>query len=180
MKRIQLIGIGLSLIAMPLAAQDTTRPRPPGPGPRAGMGMHGPHGGDAMMGMMREMMGPMIRIMAYEPGHLLAWKDSLRLTNDQITKLTAIRDAARSAHDAAAADAKTHMNAVSQAFQAAAPDTNALRAHFNEAHAGMGKAHWAMLSAAARAKPVLTDAQRQRVDVWANEMQQHMQQQRTM
>lgn len=179
MKRIQLIGIGLSLIALPLAAQDTTRPRPPGPG-RAGMGMHGPHGADGMTGMMHEMMGPMMRAMAYEPGHLLAWKDSLRLTNDQVTRLTAIRDAAKAAHDAAAGGAKTHMNAVSQAFQAAAPDTNALRAHFNEAHAAMGKAHGAMLSAAARAKAVLTDAQRQRVDVWANEMQQHMQQQRTM
>lgn len=174
MKRIQLICFGLSLIAMPLAAQDTTRPRPPGPGPRAGMGMHGPSGAGGMMGMMSmmgEMMGPMIRIMAYEPGHLLAWKDSLRLTPDQITKLTAIRDAAKSAHDAAAGGAKTHMNAVSQAFQAAAPDTNALRAHFNEAHAGMGKAHWAMLSAAAQAKPVLTDAQRQRVEAWANAME---------
>ena len=180
MKRIQLIAIGLSLIAMPLVAQDTTRPHHPGPGPRAGMGMQGPHGGDAMMGMMGDMMGPMIKVMAYEPGHLLAWKDSLRLTNDQVTRLTAIRDAAKAAHDAAAGGAKTHMNAVSQAFQAAAPDTNALRAHFNEAHAAMGKAHEAMLSAAARAKAVLTDAQRQRVDVWANEMQQHMQQQRAM
>lgn len=172
MKALRLITISLCCIAAPLAAQDTTHPRPPGP--RAGMGMHGPYGGDAMMGMMREMMGPMIRIMAYEPGHLLAWKDSLQLTADQITKLTAIRDAAKSGHDAAAAAAKTHMNAVSQAFQATAPDTNALRAHFTEAHAAMGNAHWAMLSAAAQAKPVLTDAQRQRVEAWANAMQQRM------
>ncbi len=170
MKALGLITISLCCIAAPLAAQDTTRPQPRGPGPHAGMGMHG----DAMMGMMREMMGPMMRIMAYEPGHLLAWKDSLRLTNDQITKLTAIRDAARSGHDAAAAAAKTHMNAVSHAFQATAPDTNALRAHFTEAHAAMGNAHWAMLSAAAQAKPVLTDAQRQRVEAWANAMQQRM------
>ena len=180
MKRLQLIGIGLSLIALPLTAQDTTPPRPPGPGPRAGMGMHGPHGAGGMMGMMGEMMGPMIRAMAYEPGYLLARKDSLRLTNDQITKLTAIRDAARSAHDAAAGGAKTHMNAVSQALQAAAPDTNALRAHFNEAHAAMGKAHEAMLLAAAQAKAALTDAQRQQVNVWADAMQQRMLQQRMM
>ncbi len=178
MKRIQLIGIGLCLIAMPLVAQDTTRPLPPGQGPRPGMGMgmHGPHGAGGMMGMMQGMMGPMMRVMAYEPGHLLAWKDSLRLTSDQVTRLTAIRDAAKAAHDAAAGSAMTHMNAVSQAFQAAAPDTNALRVHFNEAHAAMGKAHAVMLSAAARAKAVLTDAQRQRVDVWANQMQQQMQQ----
>jgi hypothetical protein len=64
------------------------------------------------------------------------------------------------------------MNALSQAFQAAAPDTNALRAHFNEAHAAMGKAHGVMLAAAAQAKAVLTDAQRQRVEAWANAMQQ--------
>ena len=173
MRTLAIITISLCCIATPLAAQDTTHRHQMQP-PRGAMAM------DDMMPMMRELMGPMIRIMAYEPGHLLARKDSLRLTNDQITRLTAIRDAAKAAHDAAAGGAKTHMNAVSQAFQAAAPDTNALRAHFNETHAGMGKAHWAMLLAAAQAKPVLTEAQRQRVEAWANAMEQRMQHEHTM
>lgn len=127
---------------------------------------------DEMMPMMREMMAPIMRVMAYTPEHLLARKDSLKLTSDQISRLTAIQTSAKSSHDAAAADVKTHLGAVSQAFQAASPDTGALRAHFDEAHAAMGKAHWAMLSAAAQAKAVLTDAQRQKVDAWVNAMEQ--------
>ena len=129
-------------------------------------------GGDEMMAMMREMMAPMVRIIAYTPGSLLAHKDSLNLTADQVSKLTAIRDANRAGHDAAAADFKTHMDELTQAFQTAAPDTNALRPHFDAAHAAMGKAHWAGLSAAAQARALLTDAQRQKVDAAVNAMMQ--------
>ena len=125
-----------------------------------------------MMGMMREMMAPFMRIMAYTPDALLYRRDSLKLTSDQVTKLTAIRDAAKPAHDAAVADFKTHAGAVSSAFQGAAPDTNALKPHFDESHAAMGKAHWAELAAAAQAKAVLTDDQRKKVDAAVTRMMQ--------
>src|SRR5216110_2245248 len=115
-------------------------------------------GMDEMMGMMREMMAPMVGVIAYTPGHLLAQKDSLKLTPDQVTKLTNIENSAKAAHETGAADFKTHMGAVSQAFQTAAPDTTALRPHFEAAHAAMGKAHWAMVAAAAQSRAVLTDA----------------------
>jgi Spy/CpxP family protein refolding chaperone len=125
-----------------------------------------------MMAMMREMMAPLMPIMAYEPGMLLDRRDSLKLTADQVTKLTAIRDAAKPAHDAGAADFKTHAGALASAFQGASPDTNALKPHFDEAHAAMGKAHWAALSAAAQAKAVLTDDQRKKVDAAVTRMMQ--------
>jgi Spy/CpxP family protein refolding chaperone len=96
----------------------------------------------------------------------------LKLTSDQVTKLTAIRDAAKPAHDAAVADFKTHAGAVSSGFQRASPDTSAIRPHFEEAHAAMGKAHWAALSAAAQAKAVLTDDQRKKVDAAVTRMMQ--------
>jgi hypothetical protein len=174
MKAIGLITIGLCCIAAPLMAQDTTHARHPAQRPHAGMmGPRGGHGDmDDMMPMMREMMAPMMRAMAYTPEHLLSRKDSLKLTPDQITRLTAIQTSAKSAHDAAAADMKTHMGALSQAFQAASPDTNAIRMHFDAVHAAMGKAHWAMLSAAAQARASLTDAQRQRVDARVSAMEQ--------
>jgi Spy/CpxP family protein refolding chaperone len=174
MKALGLIAISLCCIAAPLAAQDTTHARHPGMRPGMGRGM------DDMMGMMREMMAPMMGVIAYAPGHLLAQKDSLKLTADQVTKLTTIENTAKTAHDAGAADFKTHMGAVSQGFQAAAPDTTALRPHFEAAHAGMGKAHWAMVAAAAQARAVLTDAQRQKVDGWVNTMRQRMMQEHTM
>lgn len=174
MKTLAILTLSLSCFAAPLAAQDTTH-RHQEARPRGMMG-----GMDDMMPMMREMMAPMMRAMAYTPQHLLARKDTLKLTADQVTRLTTIQTAAKSAHDAAAADIKTHLGAVSQAFQAAAPDTNALRPHFEAAHTAMGKAHWTMLAAAAQARAVLTDAQRQKVDAWVSAMEQRMQHEHTM
>src|SRR5438067_930842 len=178
MKSLGIIALALCCIAAPLAGQqDTSRARRPRTRPYGqrtdrgtGMGMD-----NNMMSMMREMMAPMMRVIAYEPEHLLARKDSLQLTNDQVTKLTTIQTASKSTHDAAANDVKTHMDELNQAFQTAAPDTNALRMHFDAAHAAMGKAHWAMLSAAAQARAVLTDAQRSKIDSWVNMMGQRAQ-----
>lgn len=143
------IGIAAlaALLGAPLSAQE-----------------HDMAGQGRMHEMMEEMMGPMMRGMAFAPDHLLARKDALGLTSPQVTRLTAIRDAAKTAHDAAHTDAKTHMDAVALAMQAAAPDTNAVRVHFQAAHDAMGRAHLTMLTAAAQAKAVLTDDQRGRVD----------------
>lgn len=171
-----LITLSLCLIAVPLAAQDTTHRHQ---GQRAHAMARGEM--DEMMPMMHEMMAPMLRVMAYTPEHLLARKDTLKLTSDQVTRLTSIQNSAKSAHDAAAVDMKTHMGAVSHAFQgAAASDTTALRPHFEAAHAAMGKAHWSMLVAAAQARAVLTEAQRQKVDAWVTALQQRMEHERTM
>lgn len=155
------------VVAAPLAAQqpDTTKP-PMGMPP-----MH-PMMGQMMMQMM-DMMGPMMRTMAFTPDHLLARKDALELTAQQVTRLTALRDAAKAAHDAAQAEMQTHMTALAQAMQAGAPDTGAVKQHFQAAHTAMGRAHWAMLVAAAQARALLTDAQRGRVDGWADMMEMH-------
>ena len=154
----------LTLAAVPLAAQE-----PPS---------HQQHGGQApgakmdhRMPMMEEMMAPMMRMMAFTPEHLLARKDALGLTPQQITRLTALGDAAKATHETAQADAKTHRDALVRTMAAASPDTAAVRQHFQAAHAAMGNAHWAMLRAAAQAKAVLTDAQRGRVDGWADAME---------
>jgi len=175
MKVLGFIALTLCCIAAPLAAQDTSHARHPGM--RPGMGRPGM---DEMMGMMREMMAPMMRVMAYTPEHLLSRKDSLKLTSDQISKLTAIQNSAKSTHDAAVADIKTHLDELSKTFQAASPDTNSLRMHFEAAHSAMGKAHWAMLSAAAQARAALTDAQRQRVDSWVSAMEKREGHEHTM
>ncbi len=157
MKHIRGIAV-LALVAAPLSAQQP--------------GMMGPGMMPHMM-QMEQMMAPMMGAMAFTPDHLLARKDSLGLTVQQVTRLTALRDAAKTAHDAAAAEGKTHMDALAQAFQGAAPDTAALRLHFQGAHAAMGKAHWTMLAAAAQAKALLTDEQRARVERWASTMMEH-------
>jgi Spy/CpxP family protein refolding chaperone len=168
MKRMLIV---LACTAVPLAAQ---QPQPMGGGHGHMMGqpctMGQPCAMMPHMQQMAQMMAPMMRAMVFTPDHLLANKDSLKLTPQQITKLTALRDAAQATHDASAADVKTHMDALAQAWGAATLDTAALRSHFQAAHDGMGKAHWVMLAAAAQARGVLTQEQRARVDQWAARM----------
>jgi hypothetical protein len=167
-------------VAAPLAAQQpdsAKRPMPMGPRiERRMMGMEGMGGMEEHMGMMR----PMMRGMVFAPGHLLERKDVLELTPQQVTRLTALRDASKSAHDAAQTDMQTNMEAMSTVMKAANPDTTQLKQHFQAMQAAMGKAHWAMLSAVAQARGVLTEAQRNRVEGWADAMQMHMDQMKQM
>jgi hypothetical protein len=161
-----LLALALPLASQQPAPRDSARPQMM---PGRGMMMHM---------QMDDHMAPMMRLMAFAPGHLLERKDVLGLTAQQVTRLTALRDEAQRAHDAAAADARQHHEALSQAAQAAT-DTAALRRHFQAAHGAMGNAHWIGLRAAVQARGVLTEAQRGRVDGWVDAMQMHQRMQRT-
>lgn len=179
MKHAGLIAVFAATIAVPAAAQqpaprDTTRHGMMGHQmPAQGMGrpqmmqggaMPGGMAHDSAMGggMMSD--GGMMAAMASAPAHLLAMTAELRLTADQERRITAIRDAARPSHDAAMRSGEVHSRELAQAMQAAAPDTVAVRTHFEAAHAAMGQAHLTMLLAATRARAVLTDAQRRQAD----------------
>ena len=161
--------------AAPLAAQQPDSARkhamPMAPGM---MQMHGRQPGmmEHMMGM--GMMEPMMRGMAFNPEHLLSRKDALELTPQQVTRLTALRDAMKTAHDAAHTEMRTHMEALSTAMKAATPDTNSMKQHFQAMLQAMGRAHWSMLSAAAQARGSLTELQRGRVEGWVDAMRMHM------
>src|SRR2546425_5624098 len=149
----------------PLAAQEPAMPR------HQAMG-------DPMW--MQEMMGPMMQVMLSAPQHLLARKDALGLTSDQVARLNTLRNAAETEKEAAMADAKGHVQAMQQAAAGPSPDTVALKTHFEAAHAAMGKAHWLSLVSAVQAKAVLNDAQRTKLKAWADSMQAWMQQHRHM
>jgi Spy/CpxP family protein refolding chaperone len=167
-------------VAAPLAAQQPDSAKKPAmpmgraPGMMGGQrgmmqgDMHGMMG--AMMGNM-PMMGAMMRGMAFNPGSLLMHKDVLQLTDQQASKLTALRDAAKTAHDAAMGEMHTHMQEMMPLMSAATPDTAQIKPHFQAALAAMAKAHWAMLVASTQARAVLTDVQRARVEGWADAMQ---------
>ena len=169
------------LVAAPLAAQQPDSAKQPMPMRRhTGMMGQGMMPGQMrgtmgpMMGhmqMMGGMTGPMMRGMAFEPGRLLMHKDVLQLTDQQVSKLTALRDAAKTAHDAAMKDMQTHLQEMLPLLQAASPDTAKIKPHFQAAQAAMANAHWAMLVASTQARAVLTDAQRGRVEGWADAMQ---------
>ena len=125
--------------------------------------------------------GPAImRMMLYTPQHLLARKDALALTPDQVSRLTALRDGMKTAHEAAEAEVQAHMQELDQAANAQQPDTVALKAHFQAAQAAMGKVHWLALVAAVQARSLLNDAQRKQLAVWADSMHAWMQQHRQM
>jgi Spy/CpxP family protein refolding chaperone len=186
MKYAALVTTVVVVLAGPLAAQQPaprdTASRATMGGPMAGQGMMrraaGPMaGGQGMMGcsgmmggmMMHDsaaggMMEGMMRMMAGSAEHVLSEKTALQLTADQERRVGAIRDAARGAHDAAMRDAERHQGELDEVMRAAAPDTAAMRMHFNGAFSAMGQAHLAMLRSAALTRAVLSDAQRRQLD----------------
>lgn len=155
-RTVSLLAAAAGVLAFPLAAQQ------PG-GMMHGQGMTGMSGMDSMM-------APMMRSMALAPEHVLAAKATLHLTGEQETRLVALRDAAAAARDAAVRQATTHLKEMAEVMHGAAPDTGAVKHHFEAALRFMGDAHWAMLRAAAQARAVLTDAQRQQMDAMADSM----------
>lgn len=156
MKPVLSIVTFAALMAVSLAAQQ----------PMGADSAHHPHGGMSPGMMEHDMMGAgmaemmMMGGMEYAPAHLLALNGELSLTAQQITALTALRDAGKRSHDAAMDKIKTHLDELKTALDAATPDTVAIRTHFLAAHDAMGQAHLAMLVTNARAKALLTDAQR--------------------
>ena len=167
--KIALVALAL---AAPLAAQQSDSMHHPMMGAGHGMTMDDP---------MMERMGPsLMRMMLYTPQHLLARKDALGLTPDQVGRLTALRDGAKATRDAAMAEAETHLKELEQVANVAKADTAALKTHFQAAHNAMGKAHWTMLASSAQARAVLTDAQRAKVQIWADSMQAWTEQHRRM
>lgn len=110
--------------------------------------------------MIRETGPEMMELMSYTPAFLLAFKDTLGLSADQIARLTRLRDGSKRAHDVAMAEARAHIKELEQAANAPRMDSNALRVHAEAAHRALGKAYWATLATAPRARALLTDAQR--------------------
>jgi hypothetical protein len=162
MKVRYLLALAALTAAVPAVAQRPDsmpkRPMAGAPGWGGGMMMSRDHQA-AMMAMMAP-------VMKYAPERLLARNGQLKLTAQQMTALTALRDAAAASAKSAMDEAKGHQDEMTKAMDAAAPDTAAVLAHFRGAHDAMGRAMAAHLVAAAQAKALLTDAQRKMVDAW--------------
>ena len=173
MKSVALL-FAAALAAAPLAAQHDHPAPPPG---RADSGQRRPMAG-AMMGhmppggMQMESMPMHGAAMAFAPQHLLERRDKLALSAQQVTRLEALRDGARLAHDRVATAARVAGDSLGATLAAASPDTVLARRLFRAHHDAMGEAHWVMLRASAQAKAVLNDAQRGRVEGWADAMRE--------
>jgi len=191
MRKLVLVSLTLVLAAASLAAQtDSMKMKMKMPGMasccqgESGMkhpdGMGGMQHGAMMGGMagmgemgMGGMMGPMAKMQAFDPDHLLAAKDQLSLTEQQTTKLTAIRDAGQKAAEAAHQPAHAAMQGLMKEMQAANPDTTKVRQLFMAHETGMANVQWAKASTSLQARAVLTDVQRARVEGWMDAMQGH-------
>ncbi len=168
MRALALLAAATAALTIPAAAQQPTAQQPAAHPPAAGHAQMMPgHRMDMMMPGMDSMMAPMMHVMSYTPEHLLADKAALHLTPEQQSELTALRDAAKAAHDAAAQQAAMHLREMEQVLQPAVPDTTATQTPFDAAHRFMHEAMWAMIRSAAQARALLTDAQRKQVDEMA-------------
>jgi Spy/CpxP family protein refolding chaperone len=128
-----------------------------GPGSMAGWMMYG-------MGMDSTLAGSMMRNMAFMPQHLLAERESLKLTPAQVSRLEVIQQAMQSAHQAMWQQAMPHMRSMTAMMGSASPDTSTLKSDYDAASAAMSAAHWSVVNAAVQARAVLTEAQRRQVE----------------
>ena len=158
----------LALAASPLLAQGheghgQQQQQPP----RQGMGMMG-QGGMQMGGGGGQAMGPLTgQFGKYAPAAVLGMKEHLSLTAEQEAKLTALveeeKTAVTNAHQPAHA---AHME-LRKIQDAESPDLEAMRQFFMAHHTGAGNMQWLRVTYAAKARALLTAAQRSHVDQMA-------------
>ena len=135
------------------------------PGMQGGMAGGAMMHGDSAGGMMGAMMADMMGAMATVPEHLLARKDALAAHGRPGAAGHGARATPRVPCTTRRCATRSTMPARwPTCCKTAAPDTAAVRMHFQAAFAAMGQAHLAMLTASARARALLTDAQRRQVD----------------
>ena len=111
---------------------------------------------------------PMASILtyAYDPATLLDTKADLSLTEAQISKLEALAGEVRMAKQHAQAEHDLRLARILEEFKLAVPDPAKVKADAQEAMQDMAAAYGIEVAAAARAKGLLTDAQRAKVDSW--------------
>lgn len=139
------------------------------PAQQHGQGM-GQMGG--MMPGMEEHMGAMAGIHAYDPATLLKASD-LSLTKDQVAKLEALAADVKAGKEKAHAQHNAHHEQLAALFKQASPDPAKVSEHARAAMGAMADVHGAELAAFAKAKAMLTDEQRAKVDAQVAEHGKH-------
>jgi Spy/CpxP family protein refolding chaperone len=168
MKTCSLLGgaLGMLVAAASLAAQETPQPEPDRP--QARMRLHAPGTGlrsdMTPMRLQRGMQqGRMSRTgfgdRAFSPRALVNRRVFLELSDQQVAELEKLDAAVTAARDKALADAKTHDEALVEAWKADKPDAKAIREHALAAMRAHQEVQLEALTAAARAKAALTPEQ---------------------
>lgn len=132
---------------------------PAGPPAGRGMRLHAPGNG---MGPI----GPGPREGVFGPQRLLNFRQRLELTDDQVTQLEALAKATRDAHDKAGTDSKPHEEKLAELWKADQPDAGAIQSEMRALMQAHQAAGLAAAANTAKAKGLLTDEQRGRVEGW--------------
>jgi len=130
-----------------------------GAGTMGAMGAMGMHDMEMTAPQGAAMTGPMGPLRGFAPEALLAHREELELSDDQITKLTALQHRADSAAAQAHAPAHAAMAGLQQALASERPDVDDVRRLFEAHQTAMGKVQWAHAEAALEARGLLTPIQ---------------------
>jgi Spy/CpxP family protein refolding chaperone len=116
-------------------------------------------------GMVRHLGGPAFD---YSPDRLIARREALGLTPEQVQRLEALAQEVRRAREAADSVARTRGSQIEQLWREGAPNVDQLRSQAEAILQARQRAQIAALAAAAEAKALLTAEQRGRVAGWAD------------
>jgi hypothetical protein len=108
------------------------------------------------------------RGMGFDPARLLARKDVLGLSSQQVSRLTTLQKSAEPTFTAARTEIQKQRAAIAAVMKADAPDTVQLKQHVMALQTATNNAHWARISTAIQARAVLNESQRGRVQGWAD------------
>jgi Spy/CpxP family protein refolding chaperone len=96
---------------------------------------------------------------AFTPRALIYRREFLGLSDQQVAELERLDAAVQATRDKALTEAKTHQEALAEAWKADKPDANAVRNHAQAAMRAHQEVQLEVLNAAARAKATLTAEQ---------------------
>ena len=147
-----LFATALAVLAVPAAAQE-----PPARGQhREGMGQ----------GMGQGMMGGGIlrSVLNFAPDALLKHAEHLKLTSDQVSQLTALKEESQKAVQQAHEPARAAHMSLNQALKETPDDTTAIRGYFRAHQEAESNMQWLRASAAFRARALLTAEQRKMIE----------------
>jgi len=130
-----------------------------GAGPTGAMGAMGMHDMEMMAPQESGMTGPMAGLRGFAPAALLAHREELELSADQVSKLTALQQRADSAAAQAHLPAHAAMVGLQQVLASESPDVDEVRGLFEAHQTAMGNVQWAHAAAALEARGLLTPIQ---------------------
>ena len=118
-------------------------------------------------GQQGEHMMMMGRLGAFSPERLLARKDDLQLSDQQVAQLTTLQEQTAATVAQATESHDTHRAQLMEAMAAESVDRNAVLSHMEAAHAAMGTVRRTELQSLFQAMEILTAEQKDMVNGWA-------------